>query len=582
MGREFRIPTESGTYVLTSERDIDTATAMRIYASGETPTGFTIAPETAQGPAPTGYRAGAAAFQREATAPIRNIVSSGVQGLFGSAASPGAQSALGALGNVGDEASQRLRAQLGEAAGTFAGEMALPSTPEGQAISALLMLPVVGQGAGAVSRVFNMPRAITSAIQAASRVAGAPTASLPRQLLSLPAAGAAAGAATSENPVMGGLAGAGLGLVPPAIGGALRFGHGAGRYAGDWATRNRNIVMSETQSERGLGGMLTDMPALTPAVQNISQSFGVQNATGVLLALADEKIGKQALRDAFGGMQTTIGAGLQQSGVQTLNLPQLAAAVRPQPTALQGPTFTPPANVAQYMQPRGAVNVTGMGPAAPALNTAFTPEEAMTQLKEVAWRVRDLYRHGAPPAERHAASVLDKAVDQEFRDALIAANRPDLARQFLDMSDQFRKGVQYFNFWDKALSSSRIKEIMPNETTTPMFNWDAIKHLMNTSDVGLSRIEFPGLYRALWSNAPIGAIGILRGFGGGMRMFANANSALPGGSVGVPRFQFYHPQGEPTTLTLPTLERLVPGLALGPIDERLLNRRNLALTPAPR
>lgn len=577
--REWRIPVEGNqTFIIQSPRDIDADTAMRIYASGETPTGFAItkaAQEAAQGVPgpPPPFRERWAQQQRTLTTPIREPIAAGVRGAFNWLTPPSPDPAMQAL-------NKQMAEQYGQAAGTFAGEMALPSTPEGAAVTLPLMLPVVGQAVGGLARLAHAPTAAVKAIQAAARVAEAPTASLPRQMMTLPAVGAATGAATSDNPVMGGLQGAGLGLIPPTIGGALRFGTGVGRYAGDWATRNRNIRMSEAQSERGLEGMLTDLPAMAPAAQNVAQSFGVQNATGVLFALADEKIGKQALRDAFGGMQATINTGLQQGGVQTLNLPQLAAAVRPQPVMPGGPTFAPPAGLANYLQPRGAANITGPGQA--PLNIAFTPDEAMTQLKEVAWRVRDLYRHGAPPAERHTASVLDKAVDKEFRDALIAANRPDLARQFLDMSDQFRKGVQYFNFWDAALSSSRIKAVMPSETTTPMFDWDNIKSLMHTSDVGLSRVEFPGLYRALWSNAPIGASGILRGFGGGMRMFANANSALPGGSVGVPRFQFYHPQGEPTTLTMPTAERLVPGLALGPIDERLLRQRNLNLTPLPR
>ena len=579
MGREFRIPTESGTYVLTSDRDIDADTAMRIYSSGQTPTGFAItkaAQEAEQGvPAPPmspWSRQGFAALTQPARNVVAKPVAAAVRGGFNLLTPPSPNPEMQAF-------NQRAAEQYGQTAGAFAGEMALPSEPAAAAIDALLMTPVVGQALGSLSRLAHLPTAVTKAIRAGSEVVGIPTATLPRQLMSLPATGAAVGAATSENPVMGGLQGAGLGVVPPVLGGALRFGRGVGRYAGDWATRNRNIQMSEAQSERALGGMLTDMPALAPTVQDLSQSFGVQNATGVLLALSDEKIGKQALRDAFGGMQAAIDTGLQQGGVQTLNLPQLAAAVRAQPQIPQGPAFAPPAQLANYLQPRGAINITGPGQVPP--NTAFTPEEAMTQLKEVAWRVRDLYRHGATPAERHAASVLDKTVDQEFRDALIAANRPDLARQFLSMSNQFRQGVQYFNFWDAALSSSRIKATMPSETTTPMFDWDNIKSLMVTPDVGLSRTEFPGLFHALWSNAPIGATGVLRSFGGGMRMFANANAALPGGSIGVPRFQFYHPQGEPTTLTMPVLERLVPGLALGPLEKQLRGR-NLALTPAPR
>ena len=564
----WRIPVEGGAaMIVRSPRDIDAETAMRIYSSGQTPLGFAISSEgQSQYPEPVprqpGYREKSAAFQQWVTGPIRKPIAAATTGAFNLLTPPSPNPEMQAY-------NKRFASQAGEAAGTFAGEMALPSTPEGQAISTLLMLPVVGQALGGASRLAHAPQAVTNAIRAASRMAATPTATLPRQLLTLPAAGTAAGATTSENPVLGGLGGGGLGLVPPTLAGGMRASRGGGRLINDWATRNRNIVQSEAQSERALSGMLTDMPTLTPAVQNISTSSGVKNATGILEALADERIGKQALKDAFGDMQQAISTGLQQGGIQALTLPALATTR----TGITGSFAPPPAALAQYL------------PGSRRAATSFTPDEAMARLKEVAWSARRMAREGATPAERRAAIELDHAVDQEFRDALVAAGRPDLARQFLNMSNQYRKGVQYFNFWDEALSASRIGTTAPGETTTPMFDWIAIKQLLRSTDKGLSRVEFPGIYQALWSNAPIGATDVFRGIGGNARFFANANAALPGGSFSLPRFQFLHPQGEPQSLAMPTLERLGPGLMLGPLsDEQLkrLNQRNLRLAPVPR
>ena len=475
--------------------------------------GVTTSPQ-APPASPGGFRQGWADVAQTLAAPIRSAVG-GITGQVLHSLTPetvrqGPRSFFTPPpeGSVG--------AKTGEFLGGLAGNLVFPDTPEGAALNALLVLPGIGQ-------LGMMPRAI----QATSRVAGAPTQTLTRQALTLPAVGGLTAGVTGGDWRLGTAQGA----IAPAAGALINIGQGAGNAVREAITRVRNKFSSDTFAEQVALGIERDIPAFRPLVRGVTGLGGTSadRAQRVLEALGSKRdIGDRLLSRMFDHTERTIERELARNGVTHLNLPALAGALQ---------QFTP------------------VAPPPGGLMTWFTIQDAFVALKRVAATNRMMgqsYARGnssLTPDAVHAASVADKAADAEFRQALVGTGRDDLATAFAQASAEFRDGTALIDFMRRLNAPGAIKTAAPGETTGPLINPNEFRYLAHSSE-GLPQDRFRGVWNAMGRGVDVDKTISM------MRLVAPVGGKS-GVSMPAPAATFRNPEGQP--LSLPQLPRRLGG-----------------------
>jgi len=415
----------------------------------------------------------------------------------------------------------------GEAAGQAAGSAAVAPTLAGAALQGTALAPLLAQG----SRV-------PAALQAVGRAARTATSTYPRSLATNIGIGAGAEALTGGDPLMGGA----LGLIPPAVTALTHGGQTIRELGRSRVTLEKDFARSQVDAARAVQGASLDVPVLAPVLARRSRAQA-------LLLVRDPKVGLARLRQLFRRTEQAIST----SGIQTLDLPQLAMATRGQQMIAQGAT---PQMVQQLLQQGGLLS--------------FAPQEAMDALRQVA----ALGRNAPYGTLGYAARALDRAVDNEFRQVLTTQGRPDLARLFLQASKDYRKGLGLLRLLEEAKAS-------PGQSQKVMFDADKLRTILIQNIEEYPPSEFPHLWRMLNLNAELGAQSVTRTLGGERVLLPML--AGTGTSVAMPKLQFRNPVGTPPSYApySPYPAAIGSAATTGTTVEQLRGR-HLPFTPFPR
>lgn len=418
----------------------------------------------------------------------------------------------------------------GEMVGQTVGSAAIAPTLTGAALQGLALAPLL---AG--------PQ-VPAALQAVGQAAKAATATYPRSLATNVGIGAGTEALTGGYPAVG----AALGLIPPVV---TAVTHGGQTIAGlkrSRVTLERDFAQSQVDAARAIAGAGADVPALAPVLARPSSAQA-------LLLVRDPKVGLARLRGLFGRTEQAIAA----SGIQTLDLPELAIATRGQALIQQGLVGgnTTPLQMLQQGN----------------IPTAFTPQEAMDALRQLAYNARKA-PYGTPG---FAVRELDRTADAEFRQALVTqGQRPDLARLFLQASVQYRKGLSLLRLLEEAQAS-------PGHPQRVLFDADKMRATLVQNIEEYPPSLFPHLWRQLNLNAEIGSQSITQTLGGERVLLPML--AGTGTSLSLPKLQFRNPVGTPAPYApYPPYPAALGSAATTGIAAEQLRGRNLPFTPFPR
>lgn len=410
----------------------------------------------------------------------------------------------------------------GEMLGQWAGSLALAPTLPGAALQGVALAPLL-QGAR-----------VPAALQAVGRAAQAATSTYPRSIGTNVAVGAGTEALTGGDPPLGAL----LGLVPPAATALTHGGQLIGQLKRSRVSLEKEFARSRVDAARAVAGASIDVPVLAPVLARPSSAQA-------LLLVRDPKVGLARLRRLFGDTERAIST----SGITTMDLPELAMATRGQQLLAQGAS---PQMLAQLMP------------------VAFTPQEAMDALRQLAYAARRA-PHGTPG---FTVRQMDRAADGEFRQALTTAGRPDLAQMFLQASVQYRKGLALLSLLQEAQAS-------PGSSQQALFDADKMRATMLQNIEEYPPSLLPNLYRQLNLNAAIGAQTITQTFGGERMLLPML--AGTGTSLSLPKLQFRTPVGTPPPFTpYPPYPAALGAAGATGLTADLLRNRNINLTPLPR
>ena len=418
----------------------------------------------------------------------------------------------------------------GEAAGQMAGSAVMAPTLAGVALQGTALAPLLAQG----SRV-------PAALQAVGRAAKTATSTYPRSLATNVGIGAGAEALTGGDPLAGGA----LGLIPPAVTALTHGGQTIRELGRSRVTLEKDFAQSQVDAARATQGASLDVPSLAPVLARPSKAQA-------LLLVRDPKVGLARLRQLFGRTEQAI----RTSGIQTLDLPQLAIATRGQALIQQG--FVGGNVTPVQMLQQGNIS------------TTFAPQEALDALR----RLAALARNAPYGTLGFVTRELDRVADAEFRQALTTNGRPDLARLFLQASMEYRKGLGLLRLLDEAKAS-------PGQSQKAMFDADKLRATLVENIKEYPPSEFPHLWRMLNLNAELGAQSVTRTLGGERILLPML--AGTGTSLSMPKLQFRNPVGTPPPYApySPYPAALGAAATTGEATEQLRGR-NLPFTPFPR
>lgn len=407
-------------------------------------------------------------------------------------------------------------------AGKFIAESVIPQTPEQAALMALFAIP----GLQAVPGLATVGKTV-----------GKATSTMPRMLTMPPVVGAGTAAATGGD--VGDVAlGAGQGVMAGGMAATTRGMQKGVRVFRMHETQAAQERVTAREAPKILDAIMEDVPALRPGI--VGRSPGES-----LILLRDPANSRRVLSRAFAATEQQIA-----QAVPVIDLPQLGMAVRGQALAGQGLS---PQQIAGNPQ-----------------ITQFSTAEAFEALRRVAADARRAQR-GSHQA--FSLKQLDHAVDAEFRQALVAQGRQDLADLWKATSTEYRKG----------LGIGRLLEEMgatPGTSRRAIFDPDRLRQVLMENVEDFPPSVYPELYKAAFPGVEYGAGDVAKTIGG-QRVFFPGGGPIAGGAINLPKFLLRERVGITPPPPTPTWGRAAGAAGVGAAEQLRQLFRPGTTMPAP-